>query len=149
MDRDLRALAVRVWLMEILVAGFNYFVLMNLVWEPAFGELAAHQIGMATRIACIFAFAYGLVRHAREPSARDLALVGVLWLGMALVFEWGGSLLTGRSVHEILVGWHVEDGRMWPFVLLAYLTANLIVGAVLRRRGGLRPGRAPSAAARP
>ena len=44
--------AFRVWLMEILISGFNYFVLMNLVYEPGWGELAAHQIGMSTSIAC-------------------------------------------------------------------------------------------------
>jgi len=31
LDRELFALAVRVWLMEIVVAGFNFFVLMNLI----------------------------------------------------------------------------------------------------------------------
>jgi uncharacterized membrane protein len=42
--------AVRIWLMEILVSGFNFFVLMNLVYEPRFGVLVAHQIGMSSRI---------------------------------------------------------------------------------------------------
>lgn len=40
--------------MEILVSGFNYFVLMSLVYEPRVVVLAANQIGMATRIAYIF-----------------------------------------------------------------------------------------------
>ncbi len=132
MDASLLGLAVRVWLMEILVSGFNFFVLMELVYEPAFGALAAHQIGMTTRILCIFAFAYGLVRHAVGYTTRDLVLIGILWLALTLAFEWGGSLLTGRSVHEILVGWHVEEGYMWPYVLLAYLFAPLVVGTLVR-----------------
>jgi hypothetical protein len=37
-------IAVRVWLMEILVSGFNFFVLMNLVYEPRWRALVAHQI---------------------------------------------------------------------------------------------------------
>lgn len=135
LERPLLTLAVRVWLMEIVVSGFNFFVLMNLVYEPAVGELAAHQIGMTTRIIYLFAFAYGLVRHAVGYTTRDLAFIGVLWLAMTLVFEWGGSLLTGRSVHEILIGWHVNDGYMWPYVLLTYLVANLIVGTLVRRFG--------------
>jgi len=133
LDRELFALAVRVWLMEIVVAGFNFFVLMNLIYEPAFGELVAHQIGMTTRIICIFGFAYGLVRHAKRFTTRDLMLIGVLWLALTLVFEWGGSLLIGRPVHEIVVGWRVEDGYMWPYVLLSYLFANLIVGTLWLR----------------
>ena len=119
--------------MEIVVSGFNFFVLMNLLYEPAFGELIAHQIGMTTRIVYIFAFAYGLVRHAVSYTTRDLAMIGVLWLALTLAFEWGGSLLIGRSVHDILIGWHVNDGYMWPYVLLTYLFANLIVGTLVRR----------------
>lgn len=29
--------AVRVWLVEILISGFNFFVLMHLVYEPLWG----------------------------------------------------------------------------------------------------------------
>lgn len=51
-------LGIRAWLMQILVAGFNFFVLMNLVYEPLWGEVVAHQIGMTTRIIINFVFAF-------------------------------------------------------------------------------------------
>jgi hypothetical protein len=35
-------------------------------------------------------------------------------------------------VDDILVGWHVQDGYMWPYVLLAYLLAIPILGLALR-----------------
>jgi hypothetical protein len=125
--------ATRVWLVEILISGFNFFVLMHLVYEPLWGELRAHQIGMSTRIVYIFVLAYLLLRYNRDYTTRDLLHAGALWLGLALAFEWGGSvLLLRRPVHEILVGWHVENGYMWPYVLLAYFSANLIVGLTLR-----------------
>lgn len=122
----------RAWLMEILVAGFNYFVLMNAVYEPRLGPLAAHQIGMATRILVIFAFAYLLLRYVKDYETADLVHVGLMWLALTLVFEWAGSLAIGRPVEEILVGWNVREGYMWPYVLLAYLSSNLIVGTALR-----------------
>lgn len=134
LDRGLAALAARVWLMEILVAGANYFLLMHLVWEPAYGDLAAHRIGMATRMVCILLFAWGLVRHAPGATRRQLRAVGVMWLAMTLVFEWGGSFMIGRPATETIVGWHVERGYMWPYVLLVYLTAPSVAAAVARRR---------------
>lgn len=95
---------------------------------------------MSTRIVYIFVLAYLLLRYNRDYSARDLLHAGLLWLGLSLAFEWGGSvLMLRRPVHEILVGWHVEDGYMWPYVLLAYFSANLIVGLTLR------PGKARDA----
>ena len=59
MNTYLLMITFRVWFCEIAVSGFNYFVLMNRVYEPRVGELRAHRIGMTTRIVYIFfPFAY-------------------------------------------------------------------------------------------
>lgn len=123
--------AIRLWLMEILISGFNFFVLMNLIYEPRWGYLVAHQIGMSTRIVYISILAYLLLRYVKEYDTKDLMHVGILWLGLTLVFEWAGSLAIGRPVQEILVGWNIFAGYMWPYVLLTYLLSNLIIGMVL------------------
>ena len=124
--------AVRVWLMEILISGFNYFVLMNLVYEPRWGGLVAHQIGMSTRIVYIFILAFFLLRTVKQYRTVDLIHVGITWLGLTLVFEWGGSFIMRRPVEEILVGWNITGGYIWPFVLAAYFSANLIIGITVR-----------------
>ena len=131
MNTRLLKTAVRVWLMEILVSAFNFFVLMNLVYEPRWGELAAHRIGMSTRIVYIFIFAYLLLRFVKEYDTKDLIHVGILWLGLTLTFEWAGSLAIGRPVEEILIGWNIFAGYMWPYVLLAYALSNPLVGIIL------------------
>lgn len=117
--------------MEILVSGFNYFVLMKLVYEPLWGSLVAHQIGMSSRIVYISVFAYLLLRYVKKYDSKDLIQVGILWLGLTLAFEWGGSFALGRPVQEILVGWNIFAGYMWPYVLLTYLLSNPIIGTVL------------------
>jgi len=131
LNRPLLVVATRVWLTEILISGFNYFVLMKLVYEPAWGELTAHQIGMSTRIVYIFILAYLLLRYSKGYETRDLMHIGILWLSLTLLFEWGGSFAIGRPVHEIVVGWNIFRGYMWPYVLLAYLFSNFIVGVTL------------------
>ena len=125
----------RAWLLELPVAAVNAFVLMDRVYAPAFGPLAAHQIAMATRIAWIPLFAYGIAAFTRVYTPRTLLAAGAWWTTLWLVFEWGGSLLIGRPVSEILVGWHVENGYLWPYVLLTYLLAPLVVGTVLHPAG--------------
>ena len=117
--------------MQILVAGFNFFVLMNLIYEPLWGELVAHQIGMTTRIVINLVFAYLLLLRAEEYNTKDLTHVGILWFILILIFEWGGSLAMGRPVREILIGWNIFAGYMWPYVLLSYLLAPLFVGTIL------------------
>lgn len=131
MNSRLLSTAFRVWLMETLVSGFNFFILIGLIYEPAWGPLVAHQVGMTTRIVYIFVFAYLLLRNVKEYETRDLVHVGLLWLGLELLFEWGGSLLIGRPVAEILIGWNIFAGYMWPYVLLTYSLSNILVGLVL------------------
>ena len=129
MNRPFLFVAARVWLTEILVSGVNYYLLMKLIYEPLVGELTAHEIGMTTRIVYIFGFAYLLQRFNPDHSPLDLVHVGVLWLALTLIFEWAGSLLIQRRpVDEILEGWQIWKGYMWPYVLAAYLSANVVIG---------------------
>ena len=131
MDTDLLMYTFRVWFLEIALSGFNYFVLMRRVYEPRVGVLRAHRIGMVTRIVYIFPFAYLLLAWAHVDAVGDLLLAGAWWVLLVLAFEWIGSFLIRRPVHEILEGWHVEDGYLWPFVLVTYLLAPLLVGLAL------------------
>ena len=131
MNTSLLKIGVLVWLIETAVSGINFSVLMGIVYQPRWGELVAHQIGMSTRIVYIFVFAYLLLRYVKKYETKDLVIIGFLWLGLELLFEWGGSLASGRPVQEILIGWNIFDGHMWPYVLLTYLFANLIVGKIL------------------
>jgi len=116
--------------LEIGLSAINFFILINLVYEPRWGELTAHQIGMSTRIVYVFILACFVIRPIKSYSARDLLMVGLLWMGSWLVLEWVGSFFMQRSVSEILVGWDIFNGHMWPYVLAAYLTSSLIVGTV-------------------
>lgn len=118
--------------LEIGLSAINFFILMNLVYQPRWGELIAHQIGMSTRIVYIFVLAYLTVRPIKSYSTRDLLMVGLFWMGSWLVFEWVGSFFMRRPVSEILVGWNILNGYMWPYVLAAYLSSSLIVGTVVR-----------------
>lgn len=127
----------RAWVLELPVSWVNYYVLMLRVYEPGVGEVRAHQIGMSTRIVYIFLYAYGFLHFAGDYSHLALVYAGLFWMGLWLVFEWGGSLLMRRPVREVLVGWHVTRGYMWPYVLAAYLLAPLIVGALLHPGDGM------------
>jgi len=120
------------WFLEIGLSAINFFVLINLVYEPRWGDLVAHQIGMSTRITYMFILAYFLLRSVKQYSTKDLLVVGTFWMVSWLIFEWGGSLLVGRPVSEILIGWNIFKGYMWPYVLLTYLLSPLIVGAFLQ-----------------
>jgi hypothetical protein len=126
----------RIWLVEIPIAAVNAFVLMDRVYAPRFGALRAHRIAMTTRIGWVVLLALVLVHVGGTLRMSALMAAGLFWMLLWLVFEWGGSLLIGRPVREILVGWHVERGYLWPYVLVAYLLSPLAAGLVTRAARG-------------
>lgn len=85
---------------------------------------------MTTRT--LYIFAYFLLRVVKHYETVDLIHVGIMWLALTLIFEWGGSFAIGRPVEEFLVGWYISEDYMWPIVLLAYFSANLVVGKTLQ-----------------
>jgi hypothetical protein len=109
MNTYLLMITFRVWFFEIALSGFNYFVLMNRVYEPRVGELRAHRIGMTTRIVYIFfPFAYALVRFADIETVPDMLLAGTFWLLLVLAFEWGEA---SSSVDRSTRSWRVGTSR--------------------------------------
>ena len=117
----------RVWLVEVPLAAVNAFILMDRVYAPRVGALHAHQLAMATRILLALVLAYVITRLAGDHRRGSLLLAGLFWMTLWLGFEWIGSLLIRRRVDEILVGWHIERGYMWPYVLVTYLLAPLVM----------------------
>jgi hypothetical protein len=93
--------------------------------------LRAHQIGTATRIARIGPFAYVLVHFEHADRAFDFLLAGTHRLLLILAFESIGSFVLRRPVHEILEGWHVENGYSRPYVLLSCFLSSLVVGLLV------------------
>jgi len=130
MNNDFTQSLFLIFITEIAVSCFNHFIMVKKVYESRLTELRAHQIGMMTRIIYIFAFAYALDHFGKIKTINEFLLAGVLWVFLIEIFEWIGSYLLGRSVKEILMGWHIEKGYMWPFVLLAYLVSPIIMGIV-------------------
>jgi hypothetical protein len=86
---------------------------------------------MSARIVYIFVFAYFILFFAKRYTVLDALTAGVFWLLLILAFEWIRSLIQRRPAREILEGWHINKGFMWPYVLAAYLLSPLIVGLIL------------------
>jgi hypothetical protein len=75
-NKPLIRLAFQFWVLWILVSGFNFFILMSLICEPIWGELAAHQIGMPTRIVYINIIAYFLLWHFGGIKPKTYFMLG-------------------------------------------------------------------------
>ena len=125
----------RVCLLEVPLAAVNTFVLTDRVYAPRVGALHAHQLAMTTRIAWILLLGLAVSHYARELGPVSLVDMGLLWATFWLVLEWTGSLLVHQPMHQILLSRHLEQGYMWPYVLLAYVVSPSLAGGVTRWAG--------------
>jgi len=71
-----------------------------------------------------------------DTRARCL-FVGILWVLLTLVFEFGFGLMQGRSLQDMLEAYTFKDDNLWPLVLLVTFFAPSIAA---RLRGTVQGG---------
>jgi hypothetical protein len=128
-----------------LLRGFAVWVVMMLaetlhgtarlvLLEPYVGDRRARQIAVFTGSAIVFAIALGTVRWLRATSARQLAGVGALWVGLTLAFELLlGRLVAGYSWDRIASDFDVTRGGLMPIGLLVLAISPWLAHEVRRR----------------
>jgi hypothetical protein len=90
-----------------------------------FGELTAQQLSSITLAILIFAATYAFLRIGDfHASGAELWYLGIMWTAMTMAFEF---LFFHYATHhpwsELLQNYYVWEGRLWPLVLAATLTA--------------------------
>ncbi|HXY38829.1 MAG TPA: hypothetical protein VEQ10_04120 [Vicinamibacteria bacterium] len=124
--------AVGAWV-ALLVIMFVNGTGRVLVLQPRFGEDPARRVASLIGVGLVTAFSYLYVRLSALRASRELLLVGVLWLGLTLSFEFGFGRASGRSWPELLADYDLARGRLWPLVLVATLLSPWAWGMLLAR----------------
>lgn len=88
-------------------------------YKEIVGPLAAGQIGcvILSVIFLIYAF-ISLKNETLNLKTKQLYLIGLIWLLLTLVFEFGLGLAGGRSWSYMLADYKFWEGKIWPLVLL-------------------------------
>jgi len=126
--------AAAIWLLILLLAvlngGFREAVLL-----PSMGKPLAFVLSGILLSACIVVVSFVLVpRMGRLSTAQSLNL-GLLWVGLTLVFEFSfGRLIQGRPWHELLQAYTFKDGNIWPLVIVVTFFAPLLAVRFGKRR---------------
>ena len=121
------------WLLILCLAVANG-ALREAVLIPSLGRsfgLVLSGVMLSLLIALV---AYAFVRSRTRHSPAQGMFVGVFWLFLTLVFEFGfGRLVQHKSWSELLDAYTFNGGNIWPVVLLVTLLAPYIA-AVVRSR---------------
>lgn len=131
------AVAVRAgaaWLV-ILACAIANGAFREAVLVPYLGDPWALIVSGVILSACVAAVAFFLVGTMEPTGTRQYLLIGVFWLCLTLLFEFGfGRAVQRKPWPEIFGAYRFENGNLWPFVLLVILFAPW-VSARLRHMG--------------
>jgi hypothetical protein len=102
--------ALGIWLV-LIGAEFVHGILRAIFLVPVVGNFGSRQIGVFTGSILILAIAYLLVPWLHATDKRSLISVGVLWVVLTVVFEFGfGHFVLGRSWQDLASDYNVLRG---------------------------------------
>ena len=105
---------------------------------PRIGGRAGHAASSLSLSAAILLLAWLTIAWIDPASARDALLIGLVWLGLTLAFEFlAGHYLFRKPWNELLADYDILSGRIWVLVLVTTMLAP-VLAAYTRHLGDLR-----------
>lgn len=119
--------ALLVWFVMAIGAIANG-TFRNAVLEPALGMGTAHVISTILLCAIILAITWYFFAWMRIDTPSRAWLVGFLWLGATVAFEFGfGHWVVGKSWEVLLADYNITAGKIWVVVLIVTASAPRLV----------------------
>ena len=124
--------ALGAWGGLVLVAILNG-VFRNDVLVPHLGEKAGRAISSVTLSCAILCVSYLLVSTIDlEYPSSDLWLIGIIWLSLTLIFEFGfGHYVVGKSWPVLLDDYNICDGKIWTVVRVTTLVGPYLMRSLI------------------
>jgi hypothetical protein len=93
--------------------------LREATYKKLAGELPAHQISTITGIVFFGIIFYFIFKKWKIESLKHAILVGVIWLGLTILFEFGfGHYIMGNTWEKLLHDYNLAEGRVWSLFLV-------------------------------
>ena len=118
--------ALVVWMGILLVAIANGAIREQAL-IPAFGSSDGSMMSGITLSICIFVVALAAVPWYGALHKHQWLLVGLLWLGLTVLFEFAfGRLVQQKTWAELLQAYTFREGNLWPAVLVVTIFAPFL-----------------------
>lgn len=122
-----------VWL-AIVFAESIHGTLRQMFLAPLVGDFTARRISFFIAVLLIFLITYFLIRWINAPAVKSLFAVGLLWLILMTLFEFGlGILVMNYSREQMLADYYVSRGGLMGFGLI-FMAFAPFLAAKLRNR---------------
>ncbi|HET7896996.1 MAG TPA: hypothetical protein VFL47_04990 [Flavisolibacter sp.] len=122
---------VLAWIPMLVLAVLNGAV-RELAYKKHVGELAAHQISTVTLLLLFAVYIRYIIAQFPPGSSTQAIFIGVLWVTLTLLFEFGFGRYRGNSWATLLADYNLAKGRLWIFIPVWILVAPYIFYLFLR-----------------
>ena len=109
-------------------------VLREATYKNFVGDLTAHQISTATGILFFGIIFYFIFKKWEIKSVKHAILIGLIWLGLTILFEFGfGHYIMGNSWQKLLHDYNIAEGRVWSLFLVWLTIAPFVFYKMFNR----------------
>ena len=125
------------WWFSFPLVGILNGVLREATYKKLVGDLPAHQISTGTGIIVFGIIFYFIFRKWKFKSVKHAIFVGIIWLGLTILFEFGfGHYIMGNSWQKLLHDYNFAEGRVWSLFLVWITIAPLIFYKIFKQTNG-------------
>ena len=122
------------WWFAFPFVGILNGALREATYKNLVGDLPAHQISTATGILFLGIIFYFIFKRWKIESAKHAILIGIIWLGLTILFEFGfGHYIMGNPWQKLLYDYNLTEGRVWSLFLFWVLIAPYIFYKIFNR----------------
>ncbi|HEY9853169.1 MAG TPA: hypothetical protein V6D28_27100 [Leptolyngbyaceae cyanobacterium] len=114
------------WIPMIAIAIFNATI-RETTYGKYFSELRSHQISTITGVLFFGLYIWGITQLWGFTSMTEALLVGLIWLGLTVIFEFGfGRYVAKHSWEKLLGDYNILAGRIWIIILIWLAIAPML-----------------------
>ena len=97
----------------IINGAFRYLAL-----NPLMGEIYAQTLSGVLLCIILFVICWFLIPRIGRGTAKTYWIIGLLWVILTILFEFGFGLLTGDTFAELIRAYDITTGNLWSLVVI-------------------------------
>lgn len=117
---------VLAWI-PMMAIGIINGTIRAVTYGKVLSELRAHQVSTMTGAFLLGFYIWMIIQIWTPASLQQALLIGVLWFGLTVTFEFlFGHYIVRRSWSQLLSDYNLFAGRIWLLILVWITVAPLL-----------------------
>ncbi|MFV8347986.1 hypothetical protein [Flavobacterium sp. ZB4P13] len=104
----------------------------DLWYKKYIDELAARQLSTLSLIIFLGVYMFFVIKRFPPQSVSQSLFVGLIWLVLTLVFEFGLGFYRGNTLSQLLDEYNIMNGHIWLLIPIWIISAPYIFFKILQ-----------------